>query len=303
MHTVYLTGGTGKLGRAIIRNSYNTRFTIPTRSKAIQSDSITSNNIRFHECDITNKSDIHITNESTVIHCAGIVSFNTKHTKELFHVNVTGTENVVRKAEQAKVKKFVYVSSAITRGLTTGNDHLTETNVSHDDNPYVSTKLSAEKIVIDSDIPHKIIVYPTSCNIHEMIARQKQCKHIPGFPGIINIADIDDVATAIAYLAQTPLHFNSVARFILGGRNLRHIDFVHLVRSVCGFKQSIYEFPKPALTVCQALLYMGNDPINTPYILDSLFKNKMYSSEKAHTLLGLPFRQSSEIIRRAYANA
>ena len=49
--------------------------------------------------------------ELYVIHCASIVTVSGDYNPKVHEVNVGGTENMLKKAFEKKVKKFVYVSS------------------------------------------------------------------------------------------------------------------------------------------------------------------------------------------------
>jgi nucleoside-diphosphate-sugar epimerase len=57
-----------------------------------------------------------------VFHCAGLI--HAKKVKDLYRVNVTGTQNVVDAAIKARVKKFIHISSNSPMGTNKQRDRL-----------------------------------------------------------------------------------------------------------------------------------------------------------------------------------
>jgi nucleoside-diphosphate-sugar epimerase len=81
-----------------------------------------------------------------VFHCAGLI--HAKKVKDLYRVNVTGTQNVVDAAIKARVKKFIHISSNSPMGTNKQRDRLMK-----EDDPYRpyknygKSKMLAEQIV------------------------------------------------------------------------------------------------------------------------------------------------------------
>ncbi len=79
-------------------------------------------------------------------HCAGLI--HAKKVKDLYRVNVTGTQNVVDAAIKARVKKFIHISSNSPMGTNKQRDRLMK-----EDDPYRpyknygKSKMLAEQIV------------------------------------------------------------------------------------------------------------------------------------------------------------
>lgn len=61
-----------------------------------------------------------------VIHSAAIVSFVKKHRKNMYQVNVNGTENVVNMALEKNVKRLIHISSVAALGRTATGGHVNE---------------------------------------------------------------------------------------------------------------------------------------------------------------------------------
>src|SRR5258706_1521393 len=56
----------------------------------------------------------------TIIHAAGLVSFNPRKTKRIFHVNVEGTKNVVNTCLALGIPRLIHISSVAALGRVKG---------------------------------------------------------------------------------------------------------------------------------------------------------------------------------------
>ncbi len=82
----------------------------------------------------------------TVFHCAGLI--HPKKIKDLYEINTKGTQNVLRAAIKAGVRKVVYVSSNSVAGCNVNPNKLfTEDDPPHPYKHYGKSKLLAEKAV------------------------------------------------------------------------------------------------------------------------------------------------------------
>jgi nucleoside-diphosphate-sugar epimerase len=64
----------------------------------------------------------------TVYHCAAIVSYHRSDRKQMYHINIEGTANVVNVALEMKIKHLCHVSSIAAIGRTHNGQHLTESD-------------------------------------------------------------------------------------------------------------------------------------------------------------------------------
>jgi len=62
----------------------------------------------------------------SIVHSAAIVSFSKKQRREMYHVNVEGTANVVNAAIENNLKRFLHISSVAALGRTTKPETVTE---------------------------------------------------------------------------------------------------------------------------------------------------------------------------------
>lgn len=93
-----------------------------------------------------------------VCHTAAIVKTSV-HREELWRVNVTGTQHMVRWAERHQAKHFIYISSAYCVGrsetpltIEDSTPYLNTTN-----NIYETSKREAENVVQDGNVPYSIL--------------------------------------------------------------------------------------------------------------------------------------------------
>lgn len=88
-----------------------------------------------------------------IFHCASLVDWGTKSPREVYEVNYTGTQNVVRFCKENNIRNLVYTSSLDT--VFSGKD-LNDIDESHPypgkyPNMYCESKYLAEKLILDTN--------------------------------------------------------------------------------------------------------------------------------------------------------
>ena len=164
-----------------------------------------------------------------VYHCAAAVSFNPKKKNLLYTTNVEGTMNVVNACLDARVQKFLYVSSVAALGKTkTGILVNEKMNVIEEigDSTYAKTKFLAEMEVwrgIGEGL-NAVIVNPSiilgagnwdngSSEIFQTIY-----KEFPWYTdGVSGFVYVQDVVHAMMMLMNSDIH---AERFILNTENI-----------------------------------------------------------------------------------
>ena len=130
--TVFVTGGTGFIGSYIIKNLVEKGITVRAIRRSgklpfyIPSEIL--NKVDWVEGDVRDIISLAdaMQGADAVIHAAAIVSFSKKERKEMYHVNVEGTANVVNAAVENKIKRFLHISSVAALGRTTKTEMVTE---------------------------------------------------------------------------------------------------------------------------------------------------------------------------------
>jgi nucleoside-diphosphate-sugar epimerase len=146
---ILLTGANGFLGRAIV-NELNSDHTISTLSR------------RFGDYKVSLENEIPNFNEKfdLVIHAAGKAHSvpKTAFEKKQFHdINVLGTQNLLKGIEKMGLpKQFVFISSVSVYGKESGKNINEEVPLLAKD-AYGSSKIRAEKMVIEWCSKHNVI--------------------------------------------------------------------------------------------------------------------------------------------------
>jgi nucleoside-diphosphate-sugar epimerase len=147
---ILVTGATGFIGRNLIGELIKKGHEVFVLvRKTSNLDFLRSQPVKFVYADLTEEKSLQPLagyNFEAIFHCAG--SVENRNWKKLFTVNVVGTENICRLAQESKVKKFIYTSSV---SVVSGNKEvlLTEELPFSATNLYGLSKIEAEKKVLE----------------------------------------------------------------------------------------------------------------------------------------------------------
>ncbi len=133
---VLLTGGTGQLGKMLIREADIQHLSIDILTREKKSGSKT--NITYVKADLTDYTSLNgalNTDYDVVVHCAS-------NPKESDLIDVKGTQNLLGAIKGKGVKNFIYTSIV-------GVDKTTY--------KYYKNKLRAEELIIGSGVPYTIL--------------------------------------------------------------------------------------------------------------------------------------------------
>jgi dihydroflavonol-4-reductase len=129
---ILVTGGTGFIGSYIIKNliekGYRVRAIRRSNKLPFYIPSHILNKVEWVEGDILDVVSLGdaMQGVDAVLHSAAIVSFSKKERRQMYHVNVEGTANVVNAAVENSIKRFLHVSSVAALGRTTKAESVTE---------------------------------------------------------------------------------------------------------------------------------------------------------------------------------
>lgn len=147
---ILVTGSPGWLGNRLVeelsKNKKNKIRCLVLKDQNI--DFLKKLGVEIIEGDLTKKETLFSTvkNIDLIFHCAGLI--HPKRIKDLYDVNCLGTKKLMDAAIDAKVKKFIYVSSNSPTGCNKNRDNLFTENSTY--NPYKNygkSKMLAEQYV------------------------------------------------------------------------------------------------------------------------------------------------------------
>jgi dihydroflavonol-4-reductase len=311
---VGITGASGFVGgnlvRRLLRGDYEIRALVHKNHKAI--DGL---EIEVVKGDILKPEtlDIFCKDLDVVIHLAGFISIGGDPLKELYKVNVEGTQNLVKACKMAGVKRFIHFSTIHAFKMEPKEKTLNEKRSLSTQSkiPYELTKAVAEKWVIeqkakDFDV---IVLNPTAIIgpydfkpslLGELFI--KVCEgNIPALvPGGYNWVDVRDVCDGtISAITKG----KSGEHYILSGSWKSVVDFVKMISIEYGkeLKKPVFPFWLAHIGLPFVWLgakFSGSRPLYTNESLKILKSgNKKISNDKARKELGFGPRPLIESVR------
>ena len=242
----------------------------------------------------------------TVFHLAAFAKPWSKDKSLPFRINVTGTENVLKAAHKAGVKRFVFTSSAAVIGPSPGIDPIDEEYPRSVPffNEYEETKAAAEELVrsYSRDGMECVIVNPTrvygpgpvneSNSVTSMISMYSRGRWriIPGDGTCVgNYVLVDDVVRGHI---QAALKGRAGHRYILGGDNITFDQFFETLADLTGKRRWLIRFPVSLMTVVARVMewqagITGIAPLITAPWVKKYLNHWSLSSRKAREDLGI----------------
>jgi nucleoside-diphosphate-sugar epimerase len=169
--SVLVTGGSGFLGRRIVEEFLCDESPVQPANICIfdvkNYPGETNAKVKFIKGDVRNYDEVKnaCNGKDIVIHSAAIVDWGTRSEAEIYAVNVTGTENVIRACRENKVPFLVFTSSldAVYAGKPLVNIDETVPYPKKHPTSYCHSKYLAEKLVLsaNSETLKTIILRPS----------------------------------------------------------------------------------------------------------------------------------------------
>jgi len=249
---VLITGATGFIGRQLTRDlvalGHRVRILARNRgkAKALFGDSV---EVIVGDLGHPESLDQACRQMEVIYHIAGIYRFGLRHRRELWRINVEGTENLLRSAAVAGTGKIIHLSSASVLKKNTNSATktglLTETDFSNASprfSPYKFSKWHAEQRVLAwarKGLP--VVIASTTCPIGSgdetptptgRIIRDFLDQRFPFYCRTgLNFIGISDLSEGLQHAAQTGL---SGERYLLCHENLWLKDFLDLLAEETG---------------------------------------------------------------------
>ncbi len=247
-----------------------------------------------------------------IFHMAALVSLLDKHAPALQKVNVEGTQNVIRAARDAQVRRFVYTSSIHALTRPPAGDLVNEElpfDVLNPAGAYDRTKAQASRAVLEAARSglNAVIVCPTGVIGPYDFRRSEMGEMILDWilnpiswliPGAFDFVDVRDVALGHIYARDVG---QAGETYILGGQQISVKDLCKLVKDTAGKRLNSVVLPgKIALLaagIAEWYYHIGKiRPRFTRYSVETLYSNSNVNLAKARIQLGYSPRAMSETI-------
>jgi len=257
---VLVTGANGLLGhhvvfellrnrsevRIIVRNTRNIHFDVKSVS-VFEGDFTVYETLKDAAVDC-----------DAIIHIAAVTANDLLHYTDYLKINVEGSAQVIKVADELNIKRLVFVSSANTVGFGAENKLTDETSpiqfpFTH--SFYAQSKVEAEQLFVNASLlpnRHVIIINPTfliggydtkpSSGKLMLMGYKKRIMFVPR--GGKNFVPVKDVATAVCNgLTQG----KNGERYLASGTNLSFRQFYKLQKQIGNYKQFLIDIPDSLL--------------------------------------------------------
>lgn len=303
-----VTGASGFLGRALIAELQKKDTQIcalmmkndPLERELPQSISVVYGDI----CDDASLDRFFSSadSETCVIHCAGIVSVASHPGEKIYHVNVGGTNNILRHCEKKDVGKLVYVSSVHAipekpKGTEITEEAVFSPGLVHGD--YAKSKAIATKLVFEAvnrglDVS---VVFPSGIigpgdigkgSIATMLLSFLAGKLPLAVKGGYDFVDVRDVAAGIVSCAEKG---QAGRGYILSGQYASVRDILEAAKGALQVKRTVFFLPiscaKMIAPIYEKWSLKKKQPLFfTPYAVSVLDSNSQFSKEAAAAAFG-----------------
>jgi dihydroflavonol-4-reductase len=242
-----------------------------------------------------------------VYHLAALYSYWWHPRSDFYDVNVEGTRNMLRAAQEAGVERVVYTSSVATLGLTKdGSPGTEDTPVALADmiSDYKRSKFLAEEVAgdfADAGLPVVIVNPSTPVGVRDIKPTPTGRTIVDFLNGRmpayldtgLNIVDVEDVAEGHLLAAEKG---RVGERYILGHENLTLKQILDILAGLTGMSAPRIRLPYYPVFVLSYLyaaahrVLPGRQPQMTPATVRLARKHMYFDASKAVRELG--FRQT-----------
>ncbi|MBL7849872.1 MAG: NAD-dependent epimerase/dehydratase family protein [Cyclobacteriaceae bacterium] len=306
---ILVTGASGLLGQHLVETLCQRGVAVSVLVRKAAQTSFPAGVI-IHEGDVLDVYSLGaaLQGVDTVIHSAGLVSFNPRRRDEIYAVNVEGTRNIVNACLNYGVNTMVHISSVAALGrkpnaVTTEADpwtgqyaddyarskYLAELEVFRGGEEGMTVSLVNPAVILSGQPLHR-----SSGSLMDYVWNER-----PFFTkGRMNYVDVRDVSDAVMKLLENP---QPGERFTLCGGGISYPEFFMAVAK--RWKKRAPYIGLPGFTVrafgaAEELrgLITGREPMVTRHSATMTTRNFRYDTSKVTSALGLRFRTLDETL-------
>jgi dihydroflavonol-4-reductase len=311
---VFVTGGSGLLGRALLRRLVADGRRVRALARSAESaGAVEAIGAEPVSGDVGDRPRLEETmrGSDVVYHVAGLNAFCLDDPSPLFEINVGGSRNVIAAAARAGVKRVVYTSSASTLGERSGT-------LGHEDSPhrgfflsaYERSKYYAERaaLALGNDLGVEVVsVNPSSVQGPGrtggtarifILFLKGQLKFFVDTR--VSLVDIDDCTEGHI---RAERYGRAGDRYVLNGSVLNALEALHIAGVVTGVDAKPRTVPASVAVVGSraaelvARLRRRSPPICREMVR-TLLHGHAYDGSKAERQLGLRYTPVEETLRK-----
>ncbi len=311
---ILVTGGTGFLGAELLKQLTDKGLAVRAlkREKSKIPALIEDHTlIEWFNADINEPATLEEAFEgiTQVYHCAAFVSLSSKHKKQLFHVNIDGTSNLVNLCIENNCR-LLHVSSVAALGLAKKGKQISEKDFWEYDSKahaYGLSKYEGEMEVwrginegLEAVIVNPSVIIGKNAGFEGSGAIFKLVKN--GFPfytdGASGFVAVEDVAKSMIMLMDAEV---SGERYIISAGNIHYKDLFTAIANGFGVKAPTKEARPWMLGVAWrafkfASLFSGQEPSITKDTARSSITLSYYNNNKVIEQTGITFKPVRDCI-------
>jgi len=200
------------------------------------------------------------TNCDAIIHIAAITATDLLYYDDYRKINVEGSKQILKVADELNINKLVYISSANTIGYGTikkSSDELSPIEFPFTKSFYAQSKIESEKLILEASKKpnrHFVMINPTfmigsmdtkpSSGKLMLMGYKKSVMSAP--KGGKNFVAVKSVAIAVC---NALMMGNNGEKYLASGVNLSFSEFYNLQSEIAGYQQILIEIPSIFLEI------------------------------------------------------
>ncbi len=313
MKRIFVTGANGLLGTNLISKLISEGYIVTglVRKKSAYKGDLHSN-LTLKQGTLFEDLTPYLEGQDCIVHAAAETSQSILSYSEYWKINYNATVQLYNSAVQSGVSKFIFVSTANTRGYGSkenpGNENI-PVRFPFSDSLYAKSKIQAEKYLIsDKEKLDVVILNPTfmigaydtkpSSGRIILMAINKKVIFYP--PGGKNFVDVDDVVQGVITAMNKG---KSGESYVLSGQNLSYLEFFRKVNKELDQQPTMIAVPRSLLITLgyfgDLLRFIGIKTSVSSTNMRILSLGNYYSNNKSVCDLGLEYRSIEPAIRKA----
>jgi len=304
--TILVTGANGLLGHWVVQELLDRNYTVKIVVRTWKNIFFDLKSVEVITGNFTNYKTLKkaATGCDAIVHLAAITATNLLHYEDYQKINVEGSAQVIRVANELQIKTLIYISSSNTIGYGSKDQPANEESpfqFPFTESFYAQSKKEAEELfsefALQKNDCHVIIIHPTfmigAYDTKPSSGRLLLMGYKPRFMSVPkggkNFVAAHNVGVAICNALTMG---RNGEHYLAAGVNLSFKEFYTLQKQVGNYPQIIIELPNVLLKIVGKIgdffRWLGIKTDVCTMNLQQLMIQEYYSNEKAKNELKMP---------------